>query len=93
MLVTTYSEARRTFAAVLDRAKEEGAVLIKRADGSLFRLVPELSVASPFDVIETPFKLPEGALEQVLEDLREESGRRLVGPLASPRLPGQADTV
>jgi hypothetical protein len=79
MLVTTYSEARRTFAAVLDRAKEEGAVLIKRADGSLFRLVPELSGASPFDGIETPFTLPEGAFEKLLEDLREESGHRFFG--------------
>ena len=32
MTVFTYSQARQNFAAVLDRAAEEGEVLIKRKD-------------------------------------------------------------
>jgi len=41
MTVFTYSQARRNLAAVLERAKKEGKVLIKRKDGSLFALYPE----------------------------------------------------
>jgi antitoxin (DNA-binding transcriptional repressor) of toxin-antitoxin stability system len=70
MLVVTYSEARRTFASVLDRAKAEGSVFIKRADGSLFKLVPERSDASPFEGIELSIRLPSGELASALEDAR-----------------------
>jgi len=38
MTVFTYSEARQNFATVLDIAKKEGEVIIKRRDGSVFRL-------------------------------------------------------
>jgi antitoxin (DNA-binding transcriptional repressor) of toxin-antitoxin stability system len=76
MLVTTYSEARRTLASVLDRAKEDGAVLITRADGSVFRLSPERSGGSPFGGIETGISLPKGALKETLASLKEEMAER-----------------
>ena len=50
MIVFTYSQARQNFAAVLDRAKKEGKVLIKRKDGSVFALCPETPNNSPLDV-------------------------------------------
>lgn len=50
MTVFTYSQARQNFAAVLERAKKEGKVLIKRKDGSVFALCPETPNASPLDV-------------------------------------------
>ena len=50
MTVFTYSQARQNFAAVLDRAKKEGKVLIRRKDGSVFTLCPEHRSASPLDV-------------------------------------------
>lgn len=34
----TYSEARQMLATILDKAKKEGKVLIKRKDGSVFEL-------------------------------------------------------
>ena len=41
MLVMTYSDARQNFASVLDKSESDGAVFVKRADGSLFRISPE----------------------------------------------------
>ena len=38
MLVMTYSEARQNFASILDKSKIDGAVLVKRSDGSMFRI-------------------------------------------------------
>jgi len=70
VLIVTYSEARKTLATILNRVQEEGAVIIKRADGSLFRLVPELSAASPFEGISTNIHLKQGELAAALEASR-----------------------
>ena len=53
MHVVTYSEARQNFASVLDTSKKDGAVVVKRADGSSFRITPEIEKKSPFDGIKT----------------------------------------
>jgi hypothetical protein len=46
----TYSEAREQFSSLLDRAKKEGAVRIRRRDGQIFVLRPEKIAKSPLDV-------------------------------------------
>ena len=47
----SYSEARGNFATVLDEAERDGAVEIRRRDGSVFRILPlRNSQASPLDV-------------------------------------------
>ena len=46
----TYSEARQRFASVLDRACREGAIRIKRRDGTVFIVRPEEKSRSPLDV-------------------------------------------
>jgi len=47
----TYSEARGNFATVLDEAERDGAVEVRRRDGTVFRIVPERkSRESPLDV-------------------------------------------
>lgn len=46
----TYSEARQQLAALLDRARREGAVRIRRRDGQVFVLSPEARRGSPLDV-------------------------------------------
>ncbi|MBN2498001.1 MAG: type II toxin-antitoxin system Phd/YefM family antitoxin [Deltaproteobacteria bacterium] len=46
----TYSEARQQLAALLDRARRDGAVRIRRRDGQVFVLRPEESARSPLDV-------------------------------------------
>jgi len=75
MLVVTYSDARKTLASILDRAKREGAVIIKRADGSTFKIVPEVQEGSPLDVPPLPISLPKGELARALEEARTATDR------------------
>ncbi len=46
----TYSEARQGLAALLERAQRDGAVRIRRRDGTVFVLRPERRRGSPLDV-------------------------------------------
>lgn len=69
----TYSEARQRFKAVLERAQLEGAVRIRRRDGSVFVLRPEVGTGSPLDV--PGLNLPI-ARDEILDFIRE--GRRPV---------------
>jgi hypothetical protein len=48
--VYTYSEAKRKLASLLDKAAEEGEVRIKRRDGQVFVIRPEVKTDSPLDV-------------------------------------------
>lgn len=50
MNIYTYSEARQQLSSVLDSAKKTGKVLIRRRDGSMFSLTPEIEAGSPLDV-------------------------------------------
>ncbi len=50
MTVYTFSEARQKFDALLERARREGAVRVKRRDGQVFLIQPERSRRSPLDV-------------------------------------------
>ena len=50
MTVFTYSEARQKLAEVLRRAQREGAVQIRRRDGTTFTLRPTTQSGSPLDV-------------------------------------------
>ena len=46
----TYSEARQRLAGLLERARKDGAVRIRRRDGEVFVLRPEERAGSPLDV-------------------------------------------
>lgn len=50
MGVYSFSEARQNLASVLDSARREGAVRIRRRDGQVFLLKPEVAMRSPLDV-------------------------------------------
>ena len=73
MLVMTYSDARQNFASVLDKSETDGAVLVKRADGSLFRISPEQKEKSPFEGIKTLFDLQHNDIMQALKETRKEN--------------------
>ena len=52
MLVMTYSDARANFSDLLNRVKVDGSAIVRRADGSEFRItVEEPAHKSPFDGI------------------------------------------
>jgi hypothetical protein len=69
----TYSEARQRLAALLERARREGAVRIRRKDGQVFVLRPERPAGSPLDVPAISARL---SRQDILEAIRE--GRRPV---------------
>lgn len=73
MLVVTYFEARQNSASILDKSKNDGAVLVKRADGSVFRISPEVSESSPFAGIKTLFDIRHDDIMQSLKETREEN--------------------
>jgi hypothetical protein len=71
MNVFTYSEARQKLAALLDKALQEGEVLIKRKDGQVFILRPQKQTGSPLDVEGIDLGL---TASEILEAIQE--GRR-----------------
>jgi hypothetical protein len=50
MTIYTYSEARQNLASILEEARTEGEVRIKRRDGQEFVVKPARANGSPFNV-------------------------------------------
>lgn len=50
MTIYNYSQARQKLSSLLNKAKEEGSVWIKRKDGSIFILKPIYPQKSPLDI-------------------------------------------
>jgi antitoxin Phd len=50
MTVYTYSRARQNFSNLLNLASREGEVMIRRKDGRLFSVRPQLRTRSPLDI-------------------------------------------
>lgn len=71
MKLYTFSDARQQFSKVLDTAKKEGKVLIRRRDGSLFSLAAEKTIISPFDVEGVSSKVTTSEILEVLQSARE----------------------
>lgn len=69
----TFSEARQNFAAILEQARRDGAVRIRRRDGQSFVLTPEQSTMSPLDITGITPAQPVSQ-EDILASIRE--GRR-----------------
>lgn len=71
MTVYTFSEARQNFASLLDTAKKEGKVLIKRKDGSIFEVLPITPKGSPLDVKGIDVGLDAAEIVSILREVRE----------------------
>jgi hypothetical protein len=74
----TYTEARQRLAALLDQARREGRVQIRRRDGQLFLLLPVRPEGSPLDVPGVRVRLRPGETREWLGESRERSADRLV---------------
>ncbi len=72
MKVYTYSEARQSLASVLEQARREGAVRIRRRDGQTFILKPEQPSGSPLDIEGVDLGI---TTEEIIAFVRE--GRRI----------------
>ncbi|RKZ52246.1 MAG: type II toxin-antitoxin system Phd/YefM family antitoxin [Candidatus Parabeggiatoa sp. nov. 2] len=71
MNVYTFSEARQQLAILLERARVDGEVHIKRRDGQLFVLKPVQSTRSPLDVLGVNLDLSSDDIVDIVRQLRE----------------------
>jgi PHD/YefM family antitoxin component YafN of YafNO toxin-antitoxin module len=71
MTTYTFSEARQNFASILEKAKMEGRVLIKRKDGSLFSIQPFAKKESPLDVEGITLGLTSSEIVDIVREVRE----------------------
>ncbi len=67
----TYSEARQKLALLLDKAKKEGKVLIKRKDGTIFELRPINSKKSYLNVKGINLDIDKDEIIDILQEVRE----------------------
>lgn len=74
MRVYTYSEARQNFASLLETAQQDGAVRIRRKDGSSFVVQPESSGASPLDVEGVDLGVTTDEIVSMIREGRERYG-------------------
>ena len=70
MIIYTYSEARQNFSTVLDKAKSEGKVLIRRRDGSSFILSPVSGRQSPLNVKGIKKDIKSSEILDILKEIR-----------------------
>lgn len=72
MKVYTYTEARQKLADLLDRAGEEGEVVVRRRDGREYVVRPRRE-ASPLDVEPVEADLSREEIVQAVRESRERS--------------------
>lgn len=86
MKTYTYSEARQRLATLLDQARREGRVQIRRQDGSTFLLQPVTASRSPLDVPGVSGGFLPGELVALVREEREQSGERILAALSNRRM-------
>jgi hypothetical protein len=72
--VYTYTEARQALAAILEKASRDGEVRVKRRDGRVFVIRPDVNRQSPLDVRGLDLGL---SADEIVQFVRE--GRRAYG--------------
>jgi len=71
MTVYTFSEARQNFASVLEQARAEGEVLIKRKDGSVFTIKPVPQTESSLDIAGIDLGLSADEIVSAVREIRD----------------------
>lgn len=70
MTTYTYSEARQKLAKLLNTAKRDGKVIIKRRDGSVFELRPIQNDNSPLDVEGVDVQIDKAEINSLMREIR-----------------------
>lgn len=70
MTVYTYSEARQNFASILEQARKDGEVLVRRKDGTVFVIKPVAEKKSPLDVPGTDTDLTRDEIVDFVREIR-----------------------
>jgi hypothetical protein len=68
----TFSEARQRLSSLLDRARKEGSVRIRRRDGQKFILQPEVQTRSPLDVPSIKTELKRDEIVEIIRSSRRQ---------------------
>ncbi len=71
MTVYTFSQARQNFASVLEQARKDGEVIIKRKDGTSFVIKPVLQNDSPLNVRGIDLSLSANEIVDTVREVRE----------------------
>lgn len=71
MTTYTFSEARQKLSSVLDKAKKDGEVLVRRKDGSVFVIRPVSPSGSPLDVEGIDIDLTAEEIVDIVREIRE----------------------
>ena len=77
MKVYTYSKARQQLAELLNRARREGQVEIRRRDGQAFLVRPTVTAGSPLDVPGVRAGLSRREIVDLVRESRRSTGRLL----------------
>ncbi len=71
MTTYTYSEAQQNLATLLDKAKQEGEIIIKRKDGTYFVVRPLKTDKSPLDVDGVDINITKEEIIDIIREVRE----------------------
>ena len=71
MTTYTFSEARQKLSSVLDKAKKDGEVLVRRKDGSVFVIRPVSLSGSPLNVKGIVLDLTAEEIVDIVREIRE----------------------
>lgn len=71
MTVYTFSHAGQNFASILEQARKEGEVIIKRKDGSSFIIKPIPQNESPLNVKGIDLSLTSDEIVGIIRESRE----------------------
>jgi len=85
MKVYSYSEARQQLSEVLNRARREGEVEIRRRDGQVFIVRPTAGTGSPLDVPGVSADLSRDEIVGLVRESRR-STERFLKEMTSPNL-------
>ncbi len=69
----SFTEARQNFASVLDEAKNEGVVCIKKRDGEAFYIKPVSTKKSPLDITGIDLEISSEEIVSSIRGCRERS--------------------
>ncbi len=67
----SFTEARQHFASLLEEAKKEGVVCIKKRDGESFYLKPVVPKKSPLDVKGVDLEISSSEIVDIIREGRE----------------------
>lgn len=67
----SFTEARQHFASILDEAKKNGVVCVKKRDGEAFYIKPVIQKKSPLDIKGVDLDLSSDEIIDILREGRE----------------------